>query len=112
MNKVQLNWTPVYKERLVNRKTGETTFPRVDKAEDADLVNLYAPLPVDYTKSDDATKLTVKVKCLELAKQHLDKCGDWKYIDEDSAYISAKGIGFALLKTPKVILATDSVELP
>lgn len=110
--KIELKWQQIYKERLTNRKTGETFYERVDKADDADLATLYAELPTDYSTSTDETKAVVKAKCLELAKTHLDKCGDWKYIDEMSAFISKRGIGFALLKTPKVIVATDTLELP
>ena len=84
----------------------------VDSPAKADVAVIYSKLPADYTKAADNVKDAIKVKFLELASKHYDKCGRCKFTDPKSVFLGERGISIQLFAKERVVLETADFELP
>lgn len=111
MAQLLFNLTVIFKAFVRDRRGNVNTIV-VNAEQEADSATLYTPLPKDYSAASDTTKTAIKTAFLNLAKQHANACGKFKFIDENSVYLSAKGVGVNFRDTQRVVVATGTVEIP
>jgi len=111
MAQLLFNLTVIFKAFVRDRRGNVNTIV-VNAEQEADSATLYTPLPKDYSVASDTTKTAIKTSFLNLAKQHANACGKFKFIDENSVYLSAKGVGVNFRDTQRVVVATETVDIP
>lgn len=97
---------------FVRDRRGNTSSVIVKTDSEADVATIYSKLDRDCTQLPEATQTALKARFLQLATQHAEQAGKFKYVDSNSVYLSKNGIGVNLLDAPRTILATETFELP
>lgn len=111
MAALKLDLTLLFKSFIRDRR-GNVTSMQVKTDSEADVATIYCKLDQDCTKLPEATQTALKARFLQLATQHAEQAGKFKYVDSNSVYLSKNGIGVNLLDAPRTILATETFELP
>ena len=101
---------PLFKQFFTDRRGNR--HADVCEPDKAEVATLYSKLPADYTKASDATKDAIKTAFLQLATKHADKCGKCKFVDKDSIFLSANGIGVSFYATQRVVLDSVEIDIP